>query len=52
MNTERKDTVRELEKATIFTTDKMTQILNFIVNHIYWPTNALNCIKLNMLKST
>jgi len=24
----------------------------FKVNHIYWPTNALNCIKLKMLKST
>jgi len=22
------------------------------VNHFYWPTNALNCIKLNRLKST
>jgi len=24
----------------------------FKVNHFYWPTNALNCIKLNRLKST
>ena len=23
-----------------------------MVNHFYWPTNALNCIKLNRLKST
>ena len=22
------------------------------INHFYWPTNALNCIKLNRLKST
>jgi len=24
----------------------------FKVNHFYWPTNALNCIKLKRLKST
>jgi len=24
----------------------------FLDNHFYWPTNALNCIKLNRLKST
>ena len=24
----------------------------FKINHFYWPTNALNCTKLNRLKST
>jgi hypothetical protein len=24
----------------------------FEVNHHYWPTNELNCIKVNRLKST
>jgi len=47
----------DFEPSSLLTTVSINMnSVNFMfsraVNHFYWPTNALNCIKLNRLKST